>query len=58
MFQHTLPFELLFHMPYRIDLMDVADVKPCLDPSLPEGHAFWVALLSRPQGAFFLSGME
>jgi len=31
-------------------------VKPCLDPSLPEGHAFWVATHSQPQGHFFLSG--
>lgn len=40
----------------RIDLADVADVKHCLDPSLPEGHAFWVATHSQPQGHFFLSG--
>ncbi|KAK9901717.1 hypothetical protein WJX75_009968 [Coccomyxa subellipsoidea] len=39
----------------RIDLADVADVKLCLDPSLPEGHAFWVALHNQPQGHFFLS---
>ena len=28
-----------------------------MDPSLPEGHAFWLALHSQPQGLFFISGM-
>ncbi len=32
------------------------DVKPCMDPSLPEGHAFWLALHSQPQGLFFIAG--
>ena len=40
-----------------VDLTDILDVKPCLDPSLPEGHAFWLALHSQPQGLFFISGM-
>ncbi|CAL8468113.1 g7652 [Coccomyxa elongata] len=39
----------------RIELADITDVKPCLDPSLPDGHAFWVALLNQPQGHIFLS---
>ena len=39
-----------------VDLADVLDVKPCIDPSLPEGHAFWLALHSQPQGLFFISG--
>ena len=39
-----------------VELADVLDVKPCVDPSLPEGHAFWLALHSQPQGLFFVSG--
>ncbi len=38
-------------------LSDIADVKPCMDPSLPAGHAFWVSLQSRPTGLYFCAGM-
>jgi len=40
----------------RVRLGDVAAVKACHDPSLPAGHAFWVALHSRPAGVYFVAG--
>lgn len=43
-------------MQYRIALEDIADVKPCMDPSLPAGHAFWVSLRSLPTGLYFSAG--
>ena len=47
----------LFRMICRVALDDVADVKPCMDPSLPAGHAFWVSLHSLPTGLYFVAGM-
>ena len=44
-------------IPCRIALDDIADVKPCMDPSLPAGHAFWVSLQSMPTGLYFCAGM-
>ena len=44
-------------MDCRVALEDVADVKPCMDPSLPAGHAFWVSLHSLPTGLYFVAGM-
>ena len=41
----------------RVALEDVADVKPCMDPSLPAGHAFWVSLHTLPTGLYFVAGM-
>ena len=32
------------------------DAKLCMDPSLPEGYAIWLALHSQPQGIFLISG--
>ena len=32
------------------------DAKLCVDPSLPEGHAVWLALHTQPQGIFLISG--
>ena len=43
---------------YQIELSDVACVKPCNDPSLPPGYAFWVSLHSRPQGFYFVAGVS
>ena len=43
---------------YQIELSDVACVKPCNDPSLPPGYAFWVSLHSRPQGLYFVAGVS
>lgn len=40
---------------YQIGLSDVACVKPCNDPSLPPGYAFWVSLHSRTQGLYFVA---
>ena len=40
---------------YQIELSDVACVKPCNDPSLPPGYAFWVSLHSRTQGLYFVA---
>ena len=40
---------------YQMDLSDVACVKPCNDPSLPPGYAFWVSLHSRTQGLYFVA---
>ena len=47
--------ESLQHDSYQIGLSDIATVKPCNDPSLPPGYAFWVALHSRPQGVYFVA---
>lgn len=46
----------LFLRVCRVALEDVADVKPCMDPSLPAGHAFWVSLHSLPTGLYFVAG--
>lgn len=40
---------------YQMELSDVACVKPCNDPSLPPGYAFWVSLHSRTQGLYFVA---
>ena len=40
---------------YHLVLDDIASVKPCNDPSLPPGYAFWVSLHSRPQGVYFVA---
>ena len=40
---------------YHIELSDIACVKPCNDPSLPPGYAFWVSLHSRTQGLYFVA---
>lgn len=40
---------------YQIELSDIACVKPCNDPSLPPGYAFWVSLYSRTQGLYFVA---
>lgn len=40
---------------YQIELSDVACVKPCNDPSLPPGYAFWVSTHSRTQGFYFVA---
>ena len=37
-------------------LGDVAAVKVVHDPSLPDGHAFWVELHSLPPGTYFVAG--
>lgn len=40
----------------RVVLGDVAAVKVVHDPSLPDGHAFWVELHSLPAGTYFVAG--
>ena len=40
---------------YQMELSDIACVKPCDDPSLPPGYAFWVSLHSRTQGLYFVA---
>lgn len=40
---------------YQIELSDIACVKPCNDPSLPPGYAFWVSLRNRTQGLYFVA---
>ena len=40
----------------RISLADVTSVKRCMDPSLPAGHAFWLGLVDRPTGLYFIAG--
>lgn len=40
---------------YEIELSDIACVKPCNDPSLPPGYAFWVSTHSRTQGFYFVA---
>ena len=40
---------------HQIELSDIACVKPCNDPSLPPGYAFWVSLNSRTQGLYFVA---
>lgn len=40
---------------YHMELSDIACVKPCNDPSLPPGYAFWVSLHSRTQGLYFVA---
>ena len=40
---------------YQMALSDIACVKPCNDPSLPPGYAFWVSLHSRTQGLYFVA---
>ena len=40
---------------YHLALDDIASVKPCNDPSLPPGYAFWVSLHSRPHGVYFVA---
>lgn len=40
---------------YQIGLSDIACVKPCNDPSLPPGYAFWVSTHSRTQGFYFVA---
>ena len=37
-----------------VNISDVSQVLPCMDPTLPEGHSFWVCLHSRPQGLYFV----
>lgn len=47
----------IMHQPkgYDIELSDIVCVKPCNDPSLPPGYAFWVSLHSRTQGLYFVA---
>ncbi len=40
---------------YKIELSDMACVKPCNDPSLPPGYAFWISMHSRTQGFYFVA---
>ena len=40
---------------YQMELSDIACVKPCNDPSLPPGYAFWVSLHARTQGLYFIA---
>lgn len=41
-----------------VDVTDVSQILPIMDPSLPEGHAFWVCLRSKPQGLYFVAEHE
>lgn len=41
-----------------LHMADVTQVLPCCDPSLPQGHAFWVGLRSSAQGCYFVAETE
>ncbi|KAK9826480.1 hypothetical protein WJX81_003553 [Elliptochloris bilobata] len=43
---------------HKVALGEVAAVKAVHDPSLPDGHAFWVALASHPAGLYFVAETE